>query len=101
MNSVRITFEGQLWSGARRAPGRTDRSARLLHLINHSGHFGASYVAPIPIRDLEVELPTEGEPSGVAGLVAGRSYAWSANDGRLSISVPELGLFEAMRIELG
>lgn len=80
---------------------RTDRSARLLHLINHSGHFGASYVAPIPIRDLEVELPTEGEPSGVAGLVAGRSYAWSANDGRLSISVPELGLFEAMRIELG
>ena len=78
---------------------RTDRSARLLHLINHSGHFGASHVAPIPIRDLEVELPTEGEPRG-RGSVAGRSYAWSANDGRLSISVPELGLFEAMRIEL-
>jgi hypothetical protein len=80
---------------------RADRSAWLLHLINHSGQFGSSYVAPIPILDLEAELPVENEPRGVTGLVAGRPYAWSADGGRISIRIPELGLFEALKIEGG
>jgi putative glycosyl hydrolase-like family 6 (GHL6) protein/glycosyl hydrolase family 42 (putative beta-galactosidase) len=79
---------------------RTDRSARLLHLINHSGHFGATYLAPITLRDLEVVLPIEAEAKDVTGLVAGHAYSWSADGGHLSIRVPELGLFEALRIDL-
>jgi hypothetical protein len=77
---------------------KTDRSSRLLHLINHSGNFGDTYVAPVPMRDLEVTIPFEGEPHGVWCLVCGRECTWSANEGYLSILVPEVGLFEAIKI---
>ena len=77
---------------------KTDRSSRLLHLINHSGNFGDTYLAPVPMRDLEVTIPFEGEPHGVRCLVSGRECAWSANEGHLSIQMPELGLFEVIRI---
>jgi hypothetical protein len=78
---------------------RRDGSSSLLHLINHSGRAGNRYVAPIAIRDLEVVVSIGPEPAAVTGLVGRRSYEWSASDGRLSIRVPELGLFEALRIE--
>jgi Hypothetical glycosyl hydrolase 6/Beta-galactosidase trimerisation domain len=77
---------------------KTDRSSRLLHMINHSGNFGDTYVAPVPMRDLEVTIPFEGEPYGVRCLVSGRECAWSANEGHLWIHVPELGPFEAIKI---
>lgn len=78
---------------------KRDGSARLLHLINHSGRAGNRYVAPVAIRDLEVVMPLGTQPAAVTGLVAGRPFEWSANGGRLSIRVPELGPFEALRIE--
>jgi Hypothetical glycosyl hydrolase 6/Beta-galactosidase trimerisation domain len=80
---------------------KRDGSASLLHLINHSGRAGNRYVAPVAIRDLEVVVPLETEPATVTGLVAGRPCAWSASEGRLSIRVPELGLFQALRIQHG
>jgi hypothetical protein len=44
-------------------------------------------------------VPFAGEPSRVSGLVAERDLEWRAADGRLTIQVPELELFEAIRIE--
>jgi Hypothetical glycosyl hydrolase 6/Beta-galactosidase trimerisation domain len=76
-----------------------DGSASLLHLINHSGRAGNRYVAPVAIRDLEVVVPLGSEPVAVTGLVGGRRCEWSAGGGGVSIRVPELGLFEALRIE--
>jgi hypothetical protein len=78
---------------------KRDGSASLLHLINHSGRAGNRYVAPIAIRDLQVVVPLGTEPAAVTGLVGGHPSEWSASGGRLSIRVPELGLFEALRIE--
>jgi hypothetical protein len=81
---------------------KRDGSASLLHLINHSGRAGNRYVAPVAIRDLEVVVALEmTAPAKVTGLVGGRPCAWSASEGRLSIRVPELDLFEALRIENG
>ncbi|HET8527088.1 MAG TPA: alpha-amylase family protein [Actinomycetota bacterium] len=77
----------------------SDGTASLLHLINHSGRAGNRYVEPVPIRDLEVVMPFDAEPAAVTGLVSGRAFEWWAGQGRLSIRVPELGLFEAVRIE--
>jgi hypothetical protein len=77
---------------------KTDRSYRLLHLINGSGRFDTSSFAPVQMRDLEVTIPFDGDPGEVTGLVSGRGYAWSAIDGHLTIQVPELGLFEALEI---
>lgn len=80
---------------------RTDGSFRLLHLVNSSGHFGVSYFAPLPIADLEVRLPAQGEPSSVTSLVSGRECAWSVNGAWLTVRVPTLNLLEAVRISRG
>jgi hypothetical protein len=69
----------------------------LLHLVNVSGHFGVREVAPVPMRDAEVVLPFVGEPASVTALL-GERRTWSAADGRLTIRLPELGLFGALVI---
>ena len=73
--------------------------AHLLHLVNASGSWGAGGHPPIAMRDLEVVVPSSGEPADVVGLVAGRPLGWHTTGDRLSIRVAELGLFEAIRIE--
>ena len=78
---------------------RGDGTARLLHLVNGSGQLGAGWAAPVTMHDVEVVLPgADGEPAGVTGLVSGRALEWHAADGRLTVRVPELHLFEAVRI---
>ncbi len=77
---------------------RADGSYQLLHLVNGSGHFGVSTFAPLMMRDVEITLPYEGELADVSGLLAGRSYAWRSSRGRLTVTVPEVGLFEAVKI---
>jgi hypothetical protein len=43
-------------------------------------------------------LPYEGEPIDVTPLVEGRPIEWLASDGHLTVRVPDLHLFEAVRI---
>lgn len=71
---------------------------QLLHLVNGSGHVGVSYAEPVRMRDLEVVISFDGEPSEVVGLVSGRVLPWSSSGVRLTIGVPKLGPFEAIRI---
>jgi hypothetical protein len=76
-----------------------DGEVHLLHLVNGSGGEGTTCVAPVTMRDVEVIVPFAQEPSRVSGLVAGRDPEWRTADGRLTIQVPELELFEAIRVE--
>ncbi|MGE5459562.1 MAG: beta-galactosidase trimerization domain-containing protein [Solirubrobacterales bacterium] len=69
----------------------------LLHLVNLSGHLGQREVGPVPMHDAEVLLPFEGEPASVRALV-GDGRTWSAANGRLTIRVSELGMFEVLVI---
>jgi hypothetical protein len=69
----------------------------LLHLVNLSGHFGQREVGPVPMHDAEVVLPFQGEPASVRALV-GDGCTWSAANGRLTIRVSELGMFEVLVI---
>jgi len=71
--------------------------SRLLHLVNASGHFGQRELAPVPMHGAGVAVPFDGEPSDVRTLV-GAGCSWSAADGRVTIRLPELGLFEAVVI---
>jgi hypothetical protein len=77
---------------------RDGGAVHLLHLVNASGHRGVFCVDPVTMRDIEVAIPYAGEPSGVTGLVAGREFTWRAQDGLLTMHIPELSLFEAIRI---
>jgi putative glycosyl hydrolase-like family 6 (GHL6) protein/glycosyl hydrolase family 42 (putative beta-galactosidase) len=79
--------------------GENAHGAHLLHLVNGSGSLGVSSVEPIAMRDLEVVIPYEGRPTEVTALRSGSAIAWTATDGRLAMRLPELGLFEAVRIE--
>ena len=76
-----------------------DDDVHLLHLVNGSGGEGISSVEPVMMRDVEVVVPFAREPAHVTGLVAGQELEWRSADGRLTIEVPELELFEAIRIE--
>jgi hypothetical protein len=67
--------------------------------VNGSGGEGTTCVAPVTMRDVEVEVPIAGQPSRVTGLVAQRELEWRTAGGRLTIEVPELELFEAIRVE--
>jgi hypothetical protein len=75
--------------------------SRLLHLVNGSGHAGVGYVEPVTMHGVEVVVPYDGEPADVVGLVSGRKLDWSAANGGLTVRVPELRAFEAIRIASG
>ncbi len=74
-----------------------DRST-LCHLVNGSGQLGGSCFEPVTMRDLEIVLSIADEPARVTALVAGHALEWCAEGGRLSITVPTLKAFEAIRI---
>ncbi len=78
---------------------RRDGKGELVHLVNHSGHFGVSFFAPAVLSDLSVEIGCGKKPKAVKSLVTGAAaeHAWAA--GKLTIRVPSLGLFEAFKIE--
>ncbi|MCU0521642.1 MAG: beta-galactosidase trimerization domain-containing protein [Anaerolineae bacterium] len=75
-----------------------DGTTRLLHLVNASGHFGNSFYAPVPVRDAEVSIACIARPVSVVGLRCGEPLAYTWLDGRLTVRIAELGLFEAVRI---
>jgi hypothetical protein len=77
---------------------RDQDGQRMLHLVNTSGHYGVSFYAPVPMSDLVVEVPHAGTVSSVTGLVSGRPCDYALADGLLSLRVPRLELFEAVRI---
>ena len=77
-----------------------DGSYRLLHLVNSSGHFGNSFYAPLPLRDLTVSISCPAQPSDVVGLRAGKPLPHTWEAGRLTVHIAELGLFEAVKISL-
>ncbi len=78
---------------------RRDGKGELVHLVNHTGHFGVSFFAPVTLSGLSVEIGCGSAPRSVRSLVTGAvaDYGWAG--GRLTIKVPKLELFEAFKIE--
>ena len=76
---------------------RSDARVQMLHLVNGSG--SGLDTRPVTMRDVEVVIPFAGAPTDVTGLVGGRALDRHATDDRLTIRVPELDVFEAIRIE--
>jgi hypothetical protein len=73
----------------------------LLTLLNNSGHFGVSFFEPVPLQSRVVEIPWELPVSRAVSLVQRKELAFSHDSGRLAITLPELGMFDAIRIECG
>ena len=71
----------------------------LIHLVNGSGHFGNSFFAPVPMTDLEVVISHDREPASVNSLVYNHPYSYTWRAGQLTIHIPKIELFDAVRIE--
>jgi hypothetical protein len=79
---------------------KDDGSYSMLHLVNTSGHFGNSFYAPEVMNDVEVVIDYAQTPTSVVGLRSGEDLPHTWEDGRLTITVPALALFEAIKITL-
>ncbi|HUZ16823.1 MAG TPA: beta-galactosidase trimerization domain-containing protein [Spirochaetia bacterium] len=78
---------------------KEDGSEELVHLVNHSGHFGTTWFPPVTMCDLEVEIATSRAAKEVTSLRTGAKLPFEpAGKGRIRIRVPKLELFEAIRI---
>ncbi len=76
-----------------------DGTYQLIHLVNGTGHFGNTFYPPVPIENCQIQIDYPGTPSAVTGLRSGASLPFTRSRGKLSVHVPELGLFEAIKID--
>ena len=77
-----------------------DGAYQLIHLVNGSGHFGNSFYPPVAVKDCQIQVDCQRTPRAVTGLRRGELLPYTVSNGKLSIHVPELGLFEAIKIDL-
>lgn len=77
---------------------REDGDHALLHLVNASGHFGNTFYAPVPLHAVEVSFPVPTQPAAVDAMRLDQSLDFTWEKGRLTIHLPRLDLFEAVRI---
>ncbi|WP_318807609.1 alpha-amylase family protein [Streptomyces scabiei] len=82
----------------RNQPG-TD--CRLVHLVNLTGQLGTAFHAPVPVRDITVSVATDRTPLRAHALRAGVDIPLSFHDGTVSLTLPELSLFETVVITYG
>lgn len=72
----------------------------VVQLVNASGHFGTSFFAPLPIRDIQLRLPLDQAPADVRSLQLPDNVRWSFAAGTLRLQLGELGFHEAIEVSL-
>ncbi|MCC5850008.1 MAG: beta-galactosidase [Verrucomicrobia bacterium] len=87
---------------------RNEKGARLLSLVNHSGCFGNSFYDPVPMYGQSIDLPLESrasrlpsdlkKPAGVVSLMDGRKIPFHCDEGKLSLRVDVVGMFECLEM---
>ncbi|MBC7237889.1 MAG: hypothetical protein H5T69_18760 [Chloroflexi bacterium] len=70
----------------------------LLHLVNGAGHMGVTFYEPPTLSDLTVSLHLQEKVTRVFSLVSGREHPFQRQGGELTIQVPKLGAFEALKL---
>lgn len=72
----------------------------VVQLVNASGHFGTSFFAPLPMRDIQLCLPLNQAPADVRSLQLPDNVRWSFAAGTLRLQLGELGFHEAIEVSL-
>jgi hypothetical protein len=80
-----------------RSQVRSDGAWQLLSFVNHSGQNGASFLPPLPTKDVEISMRTPSLPVTADALRLGCALPVSAvGDGRCRFTLPRLDLFETI-----
>jgi hypothetical protein len=74
---------------------------RLVNLVNLTGQLGTAFHAPVPVRDITVRLAMDGTPLRAHALRSGADIPLTVDGDTVSLTLPELGLFETVVIEYG
>ena len=75
-----------------------DIKTELLSFVNGSGCFGNSYFDPIP-TDVTCDMAVPKAPVSVRSMVTGEALEYRFENGRVTLTLPRLGLFDAAVIE--
>jgi hypothetical protein len=70
--------------------GKTEEKT-LIHFVNGTGHFGTSFFDPVPVSDVQVEIPWEYEDIRCDNLDEPGNVRFELINGTLKISIPRLG----------
>lgn len=73
----------------------------LVHFVNLSGQLGTAFHPPVPIRDIRADLVTDRPARRARALRAGTDIPLSVSGGAVSMTLPQLELFETVVIEYG
>lgn len=68
-------------------------------LFNHSGQQGLALHAPVPMRDIQVDLKPERSVKAVRLLYAGSELTFSRRGDRIEVTVPKLDHYEIVLFE--
>ena len=71
----------------------------LVQLVNNSGHFGTSYMKPIPISDVSVTIPCSERVKGAVSLVDGREVPFQQADGGVRLAIGTLREYEGIKLK--
>ncbi len=76
-----------------------DGSRTLIQLVNNTGHFGTSYLAPVPVRDIALRIPLKKAPAAVVSQTTGEAVPFEYVQSALSVTVDVPGFFEGLRVD--
>jgi hypothetical protein len=71
----------------------------LVQLVNGTGHFGTSYLKPVPVRGIQVTVPCAKPILRAASLVSGKECPFTQENGVTTIQIGELAEFESVRLD--
>jgi hypothetical protein len=72
------------------------RGRTLVHLVNGSGHHDTAYFAPIPMRDIRLEL--RGKVRRVRAVALGRDLPVTSAGGASVVTLPRLDAYDVLEI---
>lgn len=79
----------------------TERAGKhmLIQLVNNTGHFGTSYLAPVPVYGIQLKVPCLSQPSRVISQLTGENVAFEWKDGKLYTEIDKLENFEGLLVQ--
>ena len=77
---------------------KRDGSASLVQFVNASGHFGTSYMKPLPVYDTTACVECAKPVSGATSLTTGETVPYEWKDGYLTLKIKKIEKFEAILI---
>ncbi len=79
---------------------REQDNRKLLHFVNYTGQMRRPIENVIACEDIKVSLACGQKVSKVHSLYCGQELAFTQKDGRIEFTLPELGIYELVAVEL-